>query len=51
MQIWNIAKNTPCAQIIASGALHKRPFTNVRLASVGWEYNEGLHVIWGPLAG
>ena len=51
MQTWNIAKNTPCSQRIASGALHKRPFTRVRLASVGWEYNEGPRAIWGPLAG
>ena len=51
MQIWNIAKNTPCSQRIASGALHKRPFTEVRPASVGPEYNEGLPAIWGPLAG
>ena len=51
MQTWNIAKNTPCSQRITSGALHKRAFTEVRLASVGWEHNEGLRAIWGPLAG
>ena len=48
MQKWNIAKNTPCSQRIASGALHKRPLTKVRLASVGREYNEGPRAIWGP---
>ena len=51
MQKWKIAKNTPCSQRITSGALHKRPFTKVRLASVGWEYNEEPRAIWGPLAG
>ena len=51
MQKWNIPKNTPCSQRIASGALHKCPFTGVRLGSVGWEYNEGPLAIWGPLAG
>ena len=51
MQKWNIAKSTPCSQRIASGALHKRPFRKVGLASVGCEYNEGPRAIWGPLAG
>ena len=51
MQKWNIAKNTPCSQCIASAALHKRLFIKVGFASVGWEYNEGPRAIWGPLAG
>ena len=51
MQKWKIAKNTPCSQRIALGALHKRPFTKVKLASVGSEYNEEPRAIWGPLAG
>ena len=34
MQKWNIAKNTPCSQRIASGALHKRLFTKGSLVNV-----------------
>ena len=48
---WEIANNTPCSHRISSGALSMGPWAKVRLWSVDLGYEEGLRLIWGPLAG
>ena len=48
---WNNANNTPCLHRIASGVLSMGSWVGGRLLSVGFGSEEGLRLIWGPLAG
>ena len=50
-KIWQYENNPPCPERIASDVLSMGPWAKGRPSSVDLGYEEGLHLIWGPLAG
>ena len=44
------ANSTPCLHHVASGVLSMGPWVEVRFLRADLGYEEGLRLIWGPLA-